>query len=74
MPKKRRNDDTISNETRASWAQAALIGYEQAKGDSEPAEELITNLLADLRHYCHQNDYHFEKLDNLAFQHYEQER
>ena len=74
--KKREGEDTISNETRAAWAAATVAQYQLVKGEPEGVgnEEAIIDLLTDLRHLCKLEGLHYEKLDNMAFQHFENER
>jgi hypothetical protein len=46
-------DEIPGNDTRAEWARAGLVAFAAATGqDPDDQEEVVTDLLADLRHYC----------------------
>ena len=41
--------------------------------NSESAECYVTDLLADIRHYCDQHGVKFARADKAAYQHYSEE-
>lgn len=47
---------------------------ENIDADNLSADEYITDLLADIRHYCDSENLEFAKLDRIAQGHYAQER
>jgi hypothetical protein len=53
------NDDAPSNERRASWAESALLAFakttglaRESIGDKEDPFFIVSDLLADLAHWC----------------------
>jgi len=53
------SDDGTANDERASWAEAALLAFAQRTGmaqemvgDKEDAFFIVSDLLADLGHWC----------------------
>jgi hypothetical protein len=65
MPKKKLSS---INKERSARAEKALSFYEDA------AEENVTDLLTDLRHYCEQEGIHFTTVVVMSDIHHEEER
>lgn len=73
-------DEGISNDQRASWAYSALLTFAQTTGSGSDlmgtAEEralVVTDLLADLAHWCDRNDVDLQLVIQRATDHYQTE-
>jgi hypothetical protein len=67
--------EDISNETRAERASVTLAAHKKALHETgESPEEDVIDLLADLRHYCHQNEIDFEAALQMSEIHFEEEK
>ncbi len=67
-----RNPDRASRVTAAGFA---LDHYRASKGEvSIKSDEVVIDLLTDLRHYCDAHGYDFEECDGIANAHYLIER
>ncbi|MEL6216350.1 MAG: hypothetical protein AAFQ99_11825 [Pseudomonadota bacterium] len=61
----------MTNKQRAERAARTLVTYRKLVGESDPsAEEDVTDLLADLRHFCDVIGRDFDALNDRAFGHY----
>lgn len=58
-----------TNTQRGKWATVALEAYSAEKHEVLD-ETTISDLLADLRHYCHQADVDFDEANRIAEDHY----
>jgi len=69
--------DEPSNQSRADRAEHAIGAYCIAHPDYidglEVDDEIITEMLADLRHYCHANGIDFEMCARMAETHFSEE-
>jgi hypothetical protein len=73
-------DDGITNDDRASWAEAALIVFAQRTGlaqetlgDKEDPFLIVSDLLADLAHWCDLNRVDLPSALTHAARHYHAE-
>lgn len=73
-------DNTPSNEDRASWAEAALLAFatrtgmaRDALGDSENLFLVVADLLADLAHWCDRKNVDLQSALEYAAKHYRAE-
>lgn len=71
-------DEGISNDQRASWAYAALLTFAHTTGSGRDlmgtAEEralVVTDLVADLAHWCDRNDVDLQLVIQRAAGHYQ---
>ena len=62
---------TVTNKDRAEWAAAALRHYQSLTGS--PDEDSLGDLLDDLMHYAHANNYDFKAALDRARGHYAEE-
>jgi hypothetical protein len=62
-----------TNKTRAQAAYAAMSAHAGAKGE-EPDPDQIIDLLADLMHWCDQNETDFDRALSMATDHFSYER
>jgi hypothetical protein len=74
------SDEGITNAERASWAEAALIAFAQrtglakeALGDKEDPFLIVSDLLADLAHWCDCNRVDLPSVLAHAARHYQAE-
>ena len=70
-------DEDITNEKRASWAEAALIAFckqtgviSSSLGEKEEAFLIVADLLADLAHWCDRNHVDLPSAWTHAARHY----
>ena len=73
-------DEGITNAQRASWAEVALIAFGKRTGmvggqvgDREDAFLLVSDLLADIAHWCDRNDVDLQAALAHATRHYLEE-
>jgi hypothetical protein len=73
-------DDGPSNDDRALWAEAALLAFAQRTGlaketvgDKEDSFFIISDLLADLAHWCDRNEVDLPSALIHAAEHYRAE-
>ena len=71
------SDDVTANEDRASWAEAALLAFGQRTGllrervgDKEDPFFVVSDLLADLAHWCDRHNVELPAAWVHATQHY----
>lgn len=69
---------TPENQARAAAGSQAVEAYQNAKrgtegGLTQSAEEVLTDLLSDLRHFADATGIDFDAADRLARDHYEVE-
>lgn len=68
----------LTNATRSHAAYCAIAAYQETKGcnvDKDGSnEEDVTDLLADLMHYCQKNGADFDICLSMAESHYQEER
>ena len=71
-----------NNRQRAACAEAAVRAYAVAKAptatdyfdfSSEPPQDRLADLLADLRHWARQNDLDFDRASRMGATHFEAE-
>jgi hypothetical protein len=74
------SDDDTSNDERASWAEAALLAFaqrtgmaEEMVGDKEETFFIVSDLLADLSHWCDRHGVDLAAALVHASQHYRAE-
>lgn len=66
--------ETIANAQRIATARFALQSASWARGDNPAVcDEAVTDLLADLRHFCAARRIDFDSCDRLAQCHFEAE-
>jgi hypothetical protein len=53
---------------------AIWLDAQHIKDGPETPSEAITDLLADIRHYCDTHDLNFAELDHVAYGHYLDEK
>lgn len=70
-------DEGINNDQRASWAEVALIAFGKRTGmvrsqigDKEDAFLLVSDLLADIAHWCDRNNVDMQTALAHATRHY----
>lgn len=63
IPKHATHHEDVTNDERASWAEVGLLAYGQQTGtvgdkvgDDEDPSVIITELLADIAHWCDRNN------------------
>lgn len=61
-------DPEGKNDGRALWAEGALIEYRQQTGAD--LEDAVSDLLADLMHWCDRNEFDFSRELDRARGHY----
>jgi hypothetical protein len=73
-------DEGITNDERASWAEAGLVAFGQRTGmvrwhvgDKEDAFLVVADLLGDIAHWCDRNDVDLQSALRLAASHYLEE-
>lgn len=73
-------EDDITNDRRASWAEAALLVFgrttglvKQQLGDNEDVFLVVSDLLADLAHWCDSNRVDLQAAIRHATKHYQTE-
>jgi hypothetical protein len=71
MPGKLPPDPDGMNEKRTVWAEQAIATFRDATGTDR--EDAVTDLLADLMHWCDRNDTEFDRALRLGRMHYETE-
>jgi hypothetical protein len=64
-------DPDGQNDDRSSWAEAALQSFMDCTGSDQ--EDALSDLLADLRHWCDRNNDDFDAALERARGHYEAE-
>ena len=62
-----------TNEQRVQYAQAAVAGYADAKGEPPELDGGLADLLTDLMHLCDDAGMDFDMAANTARMHYEAE-
>jgi len=62
-----------TNAERAQRAARVLTDYKRRHDPGEDAETVLTDLLADLLHYCDKTDLDFAKIEERARGHYLEE-
>ena len=61
----------LVNETRAEWAQVAIDAFtDRVSMDGEGDETILTDLLADLRHWANTKGISYEEADRRSEYHY----
>ena len=80
IPPNARSDEGITNGERALWAEAALLVFAQRTGmakemigDSEDLFLIVSDLLADLGHWCDRHNVDLPSALVHAAQHYHAE-
>lgn len=74
MPAKNRREERSANEERASRSALTVQYYCSISGnDGEPEQEIVTDLLTDLRHFCTGPGVDFDQASRMAQMHYEAE-
>jgi hypothetical protein len=73
-------DEGTTNDERASWAEVALLAYGQRTGtvgdkvgDDEDPSVIITDLLADVAHWCDRNNVDLQSALASAAKYYQTE-
>lgn len=73
-------DEGITNEERASWADVALVAFSQRTGavsdwmgTDKERSLVVTDLLADLAHWCDRNNVDMQAAIQRATNHYQTE-
>lgn len=59
-----------TNRSRTEIIYRTMLVYAQYKDAECDTEELVINLLTDLRHYCDEYGFDLGQLDRIAHQHY----
>ncbi len=67
------------NEARADRAAAVINAYREMHPDyrdhpEEPNYQAVTDLLADIRHYCQKKDIEFQSCIRISEMHYQEEK
>jgi len=60
------------NDDRAAWAGDAIDAFARTTGVDDP-DDAVSDLIADLRHWCDRNGVEFEEAVRRAAHHYETE-
>lgn len=73
-------DEDVTNDERASWAEVGLLAFGQrtgmaheAVGDDEDPFLIVSDLLADLAHWCDRNGVDMQAAIRHATKHYQTE-
>ena len=65
---------SMSNRERANRAKPALCSYQDLVGEVDPSfEATVSDLLADIRHFCDDHNLNFDDLEQRALRHYHSE-
>ena len=64
---------TISNATRASYADAALAAYLEAKGEDDDPRSNITDLMTDLLHLANREGFDGQAMTVTAIYNFNEE-
>lgn len=64
----------MDNDSRAERARVALDEYNEAKGEDEPLEDVLGDLLTDMMHLCKREEIDFWEKLQTAQMHFNEER
>jgi len=80
IPNDATTDEGTTNDERASWAEVGLLAYGQRTGtvgekvgDDEDPSLIVTDLLADIAHWCDRNNVDLQSALESATKYYQTE-